>query len=206
MIDIHKKEKLTAANKEKVRKLRKKVLAWGKRKQRVFYWRKRPTPYSILIAEFFLQRTKALQAEKQFKIFIHKYQSFHKLQMARAKELEKILLPLGLKKKAPMLRRLIKEISKKHNGKVPINYADLKKLPGIGDYTANAIIIFALNKPAGLVDANTIKIFSNLFNLKITREEGKNSKFIKKCAEYYSSLGNPRLSNWLLLDFASMTS
>ena len=74
---------------------------------------------------------------------------------------------------------------------------------GVGDYTANAIVIFALNKPAGLVDANTIKVFSDVFNLRMTREQGKNSKFIKQCAEYYSSLGNPRLSNWLLLDYVS---
>ena len=200
---INTKTKLTVADKKKIRKLRRKVLIWGRHRQRVFLWRKQPTPCSILIAEFFLQRTKALQAERQFKIFMHRYPNFHKLETARTKELGKILLPLGLKKKTSMLKRLIKEISKKHNGKIPTEYKDLKKLHGVGDYTANAIVIFALNKPAGLVDANTIKVFSDVFNLRMTREQGKNSKFIKQCAEYYSSLGNPRLSNWLLLDYVS---
>jgi len=200
---IIEKTKLTAADKQKIRNLHRKVLIWGKDKQRVFFWRKRPTPYSILIAEFFLQRTKAPQAEKQFKTFMKKYSSFRKLEKARSRDLEKILLPLGLKKRTPMLKTLVKEISKRHSGRIPRDYLVLKKIYGIGDYTASAIIIFALNKQAGLVDTNTIKVFSGLFGLKMTREEGKNSKFIKACAEYYSSLGNPRLSNWLLLDYAA---
>lgn len=197
------KTKLTASDKRRIKNLRRKVIKWGKNKQRIFFWRKKPTPYSILIAEFFLQRTKAIQAEKQFKIFMKKYPNFRKLQAARINDLKKILTPLGLRKKVPLLKRLITAISINHFGKVPRNYDVLKKLPGVGDYTASAIIIFALNKSAGLVDANTIKIFSNLFNLKITREEGKKSKFIKACTEYYSSLGRPRLSNWLLLDYAA---
>lgn len=102
-----------------------------------------------------------------------------------------------------MMMDLIKTISEKHNDKIPTNYGDLVKLPGVGDYTANAIRVFALNELAPLIDANTIKVFSQLFNKKISREEGKRSKFVRACAEYFSSLGNPRLWNWVLLDFGA---
>lgn len=195
--------KLGATDKMKIRKLRTKILGWGKTHRRKFSWRKKPTQYSVLIAEFFLQRTKAKQAEKQFKLFLHKYPTFNRLKRASTKDLKKFLIPLGLKKRVRLLKKLIEAISKKYNGKIPTEYDDLKKLPGIGDYTASAILVFAMNKPAGIVDANTIKIFSDLFNLKLSREDGKKSKFIKMCAEYYSSLSNPRVSNWFLLDYAA---
>ncbi len=101
-----------------------------------------------------------------------------------------------------MLKRLVSIIEKKYKGKIPTEYKKLKSLPGVGDYTASAVLVFALNKSAGLVDANTIRVFSELFGLGITREDGKKSKFIKSCAEYYSSLGNPKISNWAILDYA----
>jgi len=193
---------LTGTEKDKIKKLRKQIIRWGYSHKIDFAWRKKPTPYSILMAEIFLQRTKAKQAEVQFKLFLKKYPSFQRLRSSKIRDLEKYLIPLGLKKRVKLLYGLIRSISKDYKERIPENYDSLIKLPGVGDYTANAIIIFALNKSAGLVDSNTIKIFSALFGLKITREEGKRSKFIKSCAEYYSSLGNPRISNWLLLDYA----
>jgi len=195
-------EKLTAEHKRKIRNLRIKILKWAKTNGKKFAWRKKPTVYSILMAEFFLQRTKAPQAEAQFILFLRRYPTFRKLQKARSRDFAKFLLPLGLKKRVNLFRKLIKTIMKKHKGIIPTEYEKLKDLPGVGDYTANAILIFALDKPAGLVDANTIRVFSELFNIKMTREAGKKSKFIKNCAEYYSALGKPRISNWALLDYA----
>lgn len=198
----NKRANLSPAVKRKIRNLRKQVTNWGKNNKREFAWRANYNSYSILIAELFLQRTKAEQAEKQYKIFIRSFPNLKKLKYASATELSRILKPLGLKKRVILLKKLVKVLDIKYNLKIPKKYEDLIKLPGVGDYTANAIIIFAFNKPTGLVDANTIKIFSELFNLRLNREQGKKSKFIRSCAEYYSSLGNPRITNWLLLDYA----
>jgi A/G-specific adenine glycosylase len=198
-------EILTTGQKRKIQKLRTKILKWAKTGGEKFAWRKRPTVYSVLMAEFFLQRTRAPQAETQYILFLSKYPTFAKLQKARASDLAKFLIPLGLKKRVKLLKKLIYTIAKRYKGRIPTDYKELKNLPGVGDYTASAILIFALDEPAGLVDANTIRVFSRLFNIKITREDGKKSKFIKSCAEYYSSLGKPRISNWALLDYAIHT-
>jgi len=195
-------EVLIQGDKRKIRGLRRKIFIWKKTHRREFAWRNKPTVYSVLLAEFFLQRTKANQADEQFKLFLRRYPTFRKLQKASIRDLGKFLTPLGLKKRIKLLKRLMNTISKKYKGRIPADYEKLKNLPGVGDYTASAVLIFALNKPAGLVDANTIRVFSDLLRFKITREEGKNSKFIKHCAEYYSSMGNPRISNWALLDYA----
>lgn len=194
---------LTNTQKHKIEQFRNYLKVWKRGRKQTFPWRKNPTPYSILMAEFFLQRTRAPQAGVQYERFIRKYPTFGKLSKARAKDLKKYLIPLGLKKRVAMLKDLIKVVKKDFNGEVPADYKDLISLPGVGDYSASAVRIFALNEPAGIVDANTIRVFSRLFNKKITREEGKRSAFIKTCAEYFSSLGNPRLWNWVLLDFGN---
>jgi A/G-specific adenine glycosylase len=154
------------------------------------------------MAELLLQRTRAQQAEKQFIIYMKKYPTFSKLQKAKKSGLSKIFRPLGLEKRVNTVTTLVKVINKNYNGDIPKKYEDLMKLPGVGDYIANAVMIFALNRPGWLVDVNIIKVFSDLFGLNISREEGKKSKFIKECSKYFTSLGNPRKSNWNLLDYA----
>jgi len=157
-----------------------------------------------LIAEFFLQRTRAPQAEKQFKIFIKRYPSFLKLKDVSVKELGKYFIPLGLKKRIKTFKKLARFVSERYNGRIPTEYNLLMKFPGVGDYTASAVEVFALNHKRPLIDANTIRIFSRLLGKKMSREEGKRSKLIKECATYFSSLGdNPRRSNWLLLDYGA---
>jgi len=190
--------------KKKIRSFRQYLIVWGKRHYRNLPWRRKPTPYKILIAEFFLQRTKVLQAEKQFNFFIRRYPDFLSLKGVHPQEFKKYLGPLGLKKRIRIFNKLVKVINEKFNGKIPTDYNILVRLPGIGDYTASAIEVFALNRRKPLIDANTIRIFSHLLGKKISREEGKRSKLIRECAAYFSSLGrNFRKANWLLLDYGA---
>lgn len=195
---------LLPKDKKKIRVFRKRLFLWGKQHGRDFSWRQSPTPYKIFIAEFFLQRTKASQAEKQFCLFIKRYPTFFSLRQTSLPELQKYLRPLGLKKRIPAFRRIIKIINEEFGGQTPTEYNELISLPGIGDYTASAIEIFALNRRKALVDTNTIKIFSGLLGKKISRDKGKSSKLIKECAFYFSSLGrNFKKANWLLLDYGA---
>ena len=196
---------LSTVIKRKIREFRQHLFTWGRKRARNFSWRRNPTLYRILIAEFFLQRTKAPQAEKQFRLFVRRYRNFPSLREVNLQELKKYLKPLGLEKRVGIFQKLIKVINEKYGGKVPNEYDDLIKLPGIGDYSASAIEVFALNRKKPLIDANTIRIFSQLLGKNISREEGKHSALIRECALYFSSLGRDRRkANWLLLDYGSI--
>lgn len=195
---------LTRSQKQKLENLRRFLQKWGEKNRRNFVWRNRPTPYRVLIAEFFLQRTRADQAERQYKKFIYRYPSFRSLKSASPKELRSYLAPLGLHKRVKIFKKLVTIVNKRYDGKLPMEYTDLIGLPGVGDYTASATILFNGKEKKGLVDANTIRVFARIFGKKILREEGKRSKFIRECADYFSSLGrDPKVSNWLLLDYGS---
>jgi len=195
---------LTISQRQKIKDFHKFILRWGSKSGRSFIWRDSPTSYEVLIAEIFLQRTNAAQAEKQYKKFIKKYRNFFVLNNVGSADLNKFLLPLGLKKRVNTFKKMVRIINKKYGGSVPMNYSDLVSLPGIGDYAASAILLFSGNERRGLVDANTIRIFSKLFNKKICRENGKRSQFIRNCVVYFSSLGkNPKKANWYLLDYGA---
>jgi len=195
---------LTLSQRQKIKDFHKFILRWGKKRGRSFIWRSSPTPYEVLIAEIFLQRTNAAQAEKQYKKFVKKYKKFSGLNNVSVSDLNMFLLPLGLKKRVNTFKKMIRVINKKYGSNVPMNYSELVSLPGIGDYAASAILLFAGNERRGLVDANTIRIFSRLFNKKISRDDGKRSKFIRDCSNYFSSLGKkPREANWCLLDYGA---
>ena len=193
---------LSVAEKKRIRNFRRYLFIWGRTHWRDFPWRKKPTPYNVLISEFFLQRTKAPQAEKQYRLFVKQYPNFFSLYNISTRELKKYFGSLGLRKRTRIFRKLIKIINEKFNGRVPTEYDTLIKLPGIGDYTASAIEVFAFNRKKALIDANTIRIFSRLLGREISREEGKRSKLVKECALYFSSLGkNTKKANWLLIDY-----
>lgn len=192
---------LTVKQKNKIKNIFKLIETWSLNQKINFSWRHHPNGYKILVAEFFLQRTRASSADKAFKIFIKKYPYFKNIIDIKKEDLDKFFNTLGLKKRSQIFIKTIKIIKNKYNCKIPSDYKTLKLLPGVGDYIASAVLIFGFNKSEGLVDVNTIKFFSNIFNLKLSREQGKKSKFIKNCAQFYSSLGDPRRINWHLLDY-----
>ena len=198
---------LTTSQKKKIHDFYHFLIKWGVEHHRNFLWRNKPTPYRVLIAELFLQRTNAEQAEKQYRLFLGKYKSFNALDHMTSRELKKFFEPLGLRKRIKIFKKLIAVINRRYSGRIPNGYQELMNLPGIGDYAANAVLLFAHNQRRGLVDANTIRIFSTLFKKNITRENGKRSVFIRECSEYFSSLGrNPKRSNWILLDYGAAIS
>lgn len=195
---------LSRRQKEKIRLLRTFLLQWGRRNGRDFLWRHRANPYHVLVAEFFLQRTNAEQVARQYNLFVRKYPNFISLEKISEKKVERFLSPLGLHKRVDMFIRLMKMVNREYKGKLPQDYDLLTKLPGVGDYGASAILLFAFRERRGLVDANTIRVFSSLFKKRIPRNEGKRSSFIKSCADYFSSLGrDPRRANWFLLDYGA---
>jgi len=99
-----------------------------------FPWRSRTTPYRTLIAEFFLQRTGAVQAQGPYQAFMARFPSFQQLSRAPEAELLGLLAPLGLRHKARTFVRLVRALEEKHSGRVPCEEAALLALPGVGRY------------------------------------------------------------------------
>jgi len=183
--------------------LRKKLLEWFDKNERKLPWRETTDPFKILIAEMMLRRTKAEQVKPVYDNFFEKYEKIEDLANARQKEIDIILYPLGLKWRSPSFILVAKEVRAKYGGEVPKNREMLKKLTGVGDYVAGAVLSIAYDKREWIVDSNIVRIFKRYFGIETSGEGRRNKKIINLAKKYIQSK-NPKKTNLAILDFSAM--
>lgn len=137
---------------------------WYDSNRKSYPWRSTKNPYKILVTEMLLRKTTRVQVKKIFPIFFKKFPTLKKLAAANRKEVVKIINPLGMEKiRSKLLKKSSLTIIKKHGGRVPLNKTDLLDLPGVGEYTANAVLLFVKKEKVSLVDTNTKRVVERVF-------------------------------------------
>ena len=168
--------------KEKI--ITKKILKWYDLNKRSLPWRKKVSlekkQYYTLISEFMLQQTQVTTVIPFFERFIKNLPSINSLAKVNDKKLIKLWEGLGYYSRARNLKKTAKIIISKYNGKIPNNYGDLISLPGIGNYTANAILAIAFNKSYIPLDGNIERVLKRYLYLKKDKEIQKDNLIEKK--------------------------
>ena len=144
------------------------LLKWYSQNKRDLPWRKLfhnnlPNPYYVFVSEYMLQQTTVSTVINRFNEFILKWPSLDKLANATEPQILKFWSGLGYYSRARNLLKAAKLIKKNFGSKIPSSYDELMTLPGIGDYTAKAIIGIAYNSPVMPTDANIERILVRLF-------------------------------------------
>ena len=157
----------------------KKILNWYDINKRSLPWRKKASTqkkqYFTLVSEFMLQQTQVATVIPFFERFINNLSSLSKLANVEEKKLIKLWEGLGYYSRARNLKKTAQLIIRDFNGKIPKDYVKLKSLPGIGDYTASAIMAIAFNKPFIPLDGNVERILKRYLYLKKNKEIQKNN-------------------------------
>jgi A/G-specific adenine glycosylase len=147
--------------------LQERLLAWFERRGRNFPWRSQPSPYGVLIAEKLLQQTAAIdKLVEVYNTMMGAYPTPKLLACADISTLEDIIQPLGLGYRAKELRDMANELTVRHNGEVPRDLKELIELPGIGDYTARAVLSLAFGQDIPIVDTNIARFLYRVFGLR----------------------------------------
>ena len=150
--------------------LPKKILVWYDKNKRNLPWRvgkKSPKKlYYRLLSEFMLQQTQVKTVIPYFQKFIQKYRTLASLSKCSETEVLKLWEGLGYYRRAKNLLISSKMLAKQYNSKLPTTVKEIKKLPGVGDYTANALLGLVHNKPTIAIDGNVRRVFSRIFNKK----------------------------------------
>ena len=151
----------------KENQVKKFLLEWYSVNARSLPWRKKyknnlPNPYFVFISEYMLQQTTVNTVKNKFQDFIYKWPNINKLSQISEPQILKFWSGLGYYSRARNLLKSAKIIKKKFKNKIPSSYDDLIMLPGIGDYTAKAILGIALNKSVMPLDANIERILVRL--------------------------------------------
>jgi A/G-specific adenine glycosylase len=190
-------------NKKKILFFQKELTIWYNENSRKFPWRnKSASNYTRIIAEFLLKRTTAKSASEIITVLIKKYPSWKKLSKASFNDLKKTIKPIGLyNQRAKDLKSLSKIISD-NRGRFPQNKSDLLKLPGVGNYVANSILLFCYNQKVPLIDSNFIRVIKRFFDLDI-QDYPKIDKKIEKIGSILLNVEDPIKMNWSIFDFSA---
>lgn len=180
------------------------ILEWGDKNKRSFPWRKDRTPYKVLLAEILLQRTPANRVSTFFPRFVKKFPKPQSIISTNIDDIEEFLQPMGLKKRAEWLVRLIKEICEKYDCKIPSQENELTQLPGVGRYTARAVLSFGFKKDVAIVDVNVARVLSRVFGLSERKKRPHADVELWALASTLVPKGGGPKYNEALLDFAAL--
>ena len=143
------------------------LLSWYQKQGRDLPWRRSRDPYAILVSEFMLQQTQVATVIPSYDDWMQRFPDFAALAAASEHEVLHAWQGLGYYARARNLRATAQTVMDKHGGRFPRLLAAIRDLPGVGRYTANAVVTFAFNQTVPIVEANIARLLARLFNLQI---------------------------------------
>lgn len=151
------------------------VIAWFGEHRRALPWREDPTPYHIWLSEIMLQQTRIEAVIPYYERFLQQLPTVQALAAVEDDKLMKLWEGLGYYSRARNLKKAAVCLTENFGGALPADYAALKKLPGIGPYTAGAIASIAFGLPEAAVDGNVLRILTRLlaWEADITQQKTK---------------------------------
>jgi A/G-specific adenine glycosylase len=163
---------------------REKLIAWFKSNKRDLPWRKTNNWYPVFLSEFLLQQTQVDQALPYYKKFLKQFPDILSLSKATEQEVLKLWAGLGYYSRARNMLKAAIRICDDFDGQFPESYIDAVSLPGIGDYTASAILSIAFDKLLPVVDGNVQRVITRIFAVPDDIRLGKTNKMIQEiCTE-----------------------
>lgn len=190
----------------KMRSLRRNALSWEREHGRQFFWRRYdPEPFSILVVEVLLARTRSEAVEPVAKSLLGVYPRPLDMAGADVREVERILFPLGLyRKRARSLLKLASVLVEEYDGEVPRNYESLVTLPYVGRYAANAVMSVAFGARRPVVDSNVARLFGRYFGIAPATGKLESAEEYWEMAREALPASHVRLYNWALLDLGAL--
>ena len=141
---------------------RKQLLGWFRQFRRDLPWRQTKDPYHIWLSEIMLQQTRVAAAIPYYERFLKRFPDVHALASAPEEEVLRLWSGLGYYSRARNLQKAAQQIVTKHGGKFPTRVDEVLALPGIGDYTAAAILSIAFGEKQAVLDGNVARVLARL--------------------------------------------
>lgn len=145
------------------------LISWSKKEFSDLPWRKDRTLYRTLVSEIMLQQTTVGTVKNHYERFLKRYPTLKSLAEATDDELTVAWKGLGYYRRARNLKKIAEAIQFEHGGKFPNSLTKLMEIPGIGPYTANAIVGIGMDERALAVDANLERVLARVYGLKTTK-------------------------------------
>lgn len=138
------------------------LLYWYERNARILRWREEPKPYYVWVSEIMLQQTRVEAVKGYFDRFLAELPDIKALAEAEEEKLLKLWEGLGYYNRVRNMQKAAQIVMEEYGGELPADYEALKKLPGIGSYTAGAIASIAFGIPEPSVDGNVLRVLKRV--------------------------------------------
>jgi A/G-specific adenine glycosylase len=152
---------------------RRRLAAWFRASGRDLPWRRTRDAYAIVVSEFMLQQTQVSRVLDYYPRFLKRYPTVGDLARARPSAVRESWQGLGYYRRAANLHAMAKVVVRDHGGELPPNVAELRKLPGIGQYTAGAVACFAYERAEATVDTNVGRVLERYFHKTVRGGPGR---------------------------------
>lgn len=177
---------------------------WSHDHPRVMPWKGEKDPYKIWISEIILQQTRVDQGLAYYHRFIKAFPTIRHLAKAPLQKVLKLWEGLGYYTRARNLHHTAQYIVQSLNGKFPHTFDEIKKLKGIGDYTAAAIASFAYQLPHAVLDGNVHRIISRYIGVSRAIQTTADKKYVQSLADLLLDEHLPDRYNQAVMDFGAM--
>ena len=167
---------------------------------RDFPWRHTKNPYHIFVSEIMLQQTQADRVIEKYKQFLKTFPTIQKLGDATTKKIYGTWKGLGYNRRALSLKRTAQIIAKEHDGKIPNQRDVLEGLPGIGPYTASAILVFAFKEAVPVIETNIRTVY--IYHFFKNRKEVTDKEILLLIEKNMDRI-NPSLWYTALMDYGA---
>lgn len=179
------------------------MLLWYDKNKRTLPWRGSRDPYIIWVSEIIFQQTRIEQGTGYFLRFTDRFPTLPSLAAAEENDVLRLWQGLGYYSRARNMLHTARFIEENLGGRFPVEFSSLRKLKGIGDYTASCIASICFGQPHAAVDGNVYRVLSRLYadGMPIDTQAGKNH--FKNLAQQLISPGRPGDFNEALMDLGA---
>ncbi|MGH7335812.1 MAG: A/G-specific adenine glycosylase [Candidatus Rokuibacteriota bacterium] len=146
-----------------IRAFQRRLLAWYAVHGRDLPWRRTREPYRILVSEIMLQQTQVERVLPKYRQFLRRFPTLRSLAAADVSEVRRLWYPLGYNIRPLRLHMIAREALARYGGRLPEDAQGLRRLPGVGRYTAGAMLAFAYGRDTPLLDTNVRRVLTRVF-------------------------------------------
>ncbi|MDQ2660206.1 MAG: A/G-specific adenine glycosylase [Verrucomicrobiota bacterium] len=183
---------------------RRALLRWFRKNGRDLPWRRTTDPYAVLISEVMLQQTQVATVLPYYREWLRRFPDFASLARAGESEVLHAWQGLGYYARARNLHAAARAIVEKFNDKFPENVADIRQLPGLGRYTANAVATFAFDQSVAVVEANIARLLARLLDLQLPIDSTAGHNAVWNLATELVPKRGARVFNSALMDLGAL--
>lgn len=179
------------------------LLAWFEDYQREMPWRQTDDPYRIWVSEVMLQQTQVKKVVGYYEAFIARFPDIQQLAAAPLQDVLKVWEGLGYYARARNLHKAAQVVVAEYDGEIPQDYAAFRKLPGVGAYSAAAVLSIAFNAPYAAVDGNIKRVLARLLLMTAPINDAKVAKRFQEKADILLDPAVPGIFNQAMMELGA---